>query len=226
MLSQEESQEDIALIADMLSLPVDDRYPTLIPTRSARRRRLVRCAAPWADEPRSTATSADAVRRCTLGRCQFPRVAGQGDRSADEPTRSARHFVSSGIPAALGRPCRRQRDHTETADAKAGGATGQTDCGRTGIVPALLERIVAQTDGVPLFIEELTKAVLEFAAQADSSSAPLVPATLQASLIARLDRLPAAKQVAQIGAVIGREFAHTLLTAVANMPENATAARH
>ena len=54
----------------------------------------------------------------------------------------------------------------------------------------------------------------------DSNAAPLeVPATLQASLIARLDRLPAAKQVAQIGAVIGREFAHTLLAAVAQMPE-------
>ena len=50
-----------------------------------------------------------------------------------------------------------------------------------------------------------------------ADAAPLeVPATLQASLIARLDRLPAAKQVAQIGAVIGREFAHTLLAAVAN----------
>ena len=53
-----------------------------------------------------------------------------------------------------------------------------------------------------------------------ASAAPLeVPATLQASLIARLDRLPAAKQVAQIGAVIGREFAHALLTTVAKMPE-------
>ena len=71
-----------------------------------------------------------------------------------------------------------------------------------------------------LFIEELTKAVLEDAKQPGSNAAALeVPATLQASLIARLDRLPAAKQIAQIGAVIGREFAQTLLAAVANMPE-------
>ncbi|ESZ12949.1 hypothetical protein X737_26090 [Mesorhizobium sp. L48C026A00] len=84
----------------------------------------------------------------------------------------------------------------------------------------MLERIVAQTDGVPLFIEELTKAVLERASQPDSlGSALSVPSTLQASLMARLDRLPSAKQVAQIGAVIGREFSHELLVTVAEIPE-------
>jgi predicted ATPase len=86
----------------------------------------------------------------------------------------------------------------------------------------MLERIVAQTDGVPLFIEELTKAVLERASQPDiAGSALSVPSTLQASLMARLDRLPAAKQVAQIGAVIGREFSNELLAAVAGIPEAA-----
>ena len=84
----------------------------------------------------------------------------------------------------------------------------------------MLERIVVQSDGVPLFIEELTKAVVENTEQSGSNAAPLeVPATLQASLIARLDRLPAAKQIAQVGAVIGREFAHPLLAAIADMPE-------
>jgi predicted ATPase len=77
----------------------------------------------------------------------------------------------------------------------------------------LLERIVTQTDGVPLFIEELTKAVLETSADPSAATLPLaVPGTLQASLMARLDRLPSARQVAQIGAVIGREFPHALLT--------------
>ncbi len=85
-------------------------------------------------------------------------------------------------------------------------------------MPAILERIIAQTDGVPLFIEELTKAMLE----ATPDGRPLalaVPRTLQASLMARLDRLPAAKQVAQIGAVIGREFSHNLLIAAAGLAE-------
>ncbi|RWO18483.1 MAG: adenylate cyclase [Mesorhizobium sp.] len=86
----------------------------------------------------------------------------------------------------------------------------------------MLERIVAQTDGVPLFIEELTKAVLERASQPDSAGSALsVPSTLQASLMARLDRLPVAKQVAQIGAVVGREFSNELLAAVAGIPEAA-----
>ncbi len=84
----------------------------------------------------------------------------------------------------------------------------------------LLERIVTQTDGVPLFIEELTKAILETFGDPNTAVLPLaVPGTLQASLMARLDRLPAARQVAQIGAVIGREFSHTLLAAAASLSE-------
>src|SRR5690242_14410717 len=73
----------------------------------------------------------------------------------------------------------------------------------------LLDRIVSQSDGVPLFIEELTRAVLETPDLDAAGTA--IPTTLQASLMARLDRLPAARQVAQIGAVIGREFPHALL---------------
>jgi predicted ATPase len=86
------------------------------------------------------------------------------------------------------------------------------------LTQASLERIIAQTDGVPLFIEELTKAILETTSDG-SPLARAVPSTLQASLMARLDRLPAARQVAQIGAVIGREFSYTLLIAAAELSE-------
>jgi len=75
--------------------------------------------------------------------------------------------------------------------------------------------IVARTDGVPLFIEELTKAMLEATPTGRNIA---VPATLQDSLLARLDRSPAMKAVAQIAACIGREFDHRLLAAVANLP--------
>jgi predicted ATPase len=82
------------------------------------------------------------------------------------------------------------------------------------------------TDGIPLFIEEMTKAILEAGSEDATHAAahiPLstfaVPASLQASLMARLDRLGAAKEVAQIGAVIGREFSHALLSAVIGKPE-------
>ena len=82
------------------------------------------------------------------------------------------------------------------------------------VVAEILER----TDGVPLFIEELTKTMLEGAGDA-GETALAVPSSLQASLLARLDRLPAAKHVAQIGSVIGREFAHELIAEVATFIE-------
>ena len=90
------------------------------------------------------------------------------------------------------------------------------------------QEIVERTDGIPLFVEEMTKAVLEaesqsaaeLAAAAISPAAVAVPATLHASLMARLDRLGGpAKEVAQIGAAIGREFSHALLAAVARRRE-------
>jgi predicted ATPase len=86
------------------------------------------------------------------------------------------------------------------------------------------DQILANADGVPLFVEELTKTVLESGLLADAGdhyelSGPLlppgIPATLDASLMARLDRLASVKEVAQIAAVIGREFSYELLAAVA-----------
>jgi predicted ATPase len=92
------------------------------------------------------------------------------------------------------------------------------------LIPANIRRdIIERTDGIPLFIEEMTKAVLEAEDQRTVSAAPspalAVPASPHASLIARLDRLGPAKEVAQIGAAIGREISHTLLSAVVRKPE-------
>jgi predicted ATPase len=89
-------------------------------------------------------------------------------------------------------------------------------------------QIVAKTDGVPLFVEELTKTVLESGLLRDAGDhyeltgllPPLaIPSTLHDSLLARLDRLAPVKEIAQIGAVIGREFSHALLAAVSDRPE-------
>ena len=101
--------------------------------------------------------------------------------------------------------------------------------GNAALTPDIVAEIVERTDGVPLFVEELTKAVLESAEQEDRVAAVLtttslaalsVPATLHASLLARLDRLgPAAKEIAQVGAVLGREFAYELIEPVAQRPE-------
>ena len=100
--------------------------------------------------------------------------------------------------------------------------------GTASLSDDIVDEIVDRADGVPLFVEELTKAVLESGDHCDRvaavlSAAPLpnltIPATLQASLIARLDRLgPVAKEVGQIGSVIGREFVYDLIDLVAQRP--------
>jgi class 3 adenylate cyclase len=89
------------------------------------------------------------------------------------------------------------------------------------VVPsaAVVEALVARTDGVPLFVEEVTRAVLE--GEGAAVEPREIPMTLHDSLMARLDRLGEAKRVAQVAAVIGREVPDRLLRAVAGMPDDA-----
>src|SRR5262249_33709770 len=105
--------------------------------------------------------------------------------------------------------------------------TGRVAHGRA-LPPEVVAQVVAKTDGVPLFVEELTKMVLEsglLQAREDRSAltGPLpplaLPATLQDSLMARLDRLATVKSLAQLGATLGREFAYALLHAVSPWDE-------
>jgi class 3 adenylate cyclase/tetratricopeptide (TPR) repeat protein/type II secretory pathway predicted ATPase ExeA len=93
---------------------------------------------------------------------------------------------------------------------------------------AVLEQIVVKTDGIPLFVEEVTKAVLEAgcysdAQEQDAATGPLpaltIPTTLHEALLARLDRLGSAKGVAQLGATLGRRFSYALLRAVAPLED-------
>ena len=120
------------------------------------------------------------------------------------------------------------RPHSQSA----GGARNQRHDRRrrraTSTIPANIRQdIIERTDGIPLFVEEMTKAVLEAESEGEArrtaaavpSPALAVPASLHASLMARLDRLGPAKEVAQVGATIGREFSHTLLAAVMHKPE-------
>jgi len=92
----------------------------------------------------------------------------------------------------------------------------------------VLAQIVVKTDGIPLFVEELTKNMLESGLLIEEPEryrldGPLpllaIPSTLQDSLMARLDRLAAGKEIAQIGAAIGREFSYALLRAVVGRDE-------
>ena len=110
-----------------------------------------------------------------------------------------------------------------------GKALVQNLVGHVGLMAEIVMKIVERADGMPLFLEELTKAVLESAEDKGSVAVVppgksfdelSVPATLHASLVARLDRLaPASKEVAQIGAVLCREFAYSLIKPVAQREE-------
>ena len=99
--------------------------------------------------------------------------------------------------------------------------------GNRALVPKIRQDIIERTDGIPLFAEEMTKAVLEAesqeagerAAGAIPAASATIPASLHASLMARLDRLGSAKAIAQIGAAIGREFSHPILAAVVDKPD-------
>ena len=213
----EEARGAVPLVAALLGIDAIDRYPS--PDLSPRQRRartlaalvgqilglsrrrgpvlLVLEDAHWADP-----TTLELVGLA------LDRIAGA----------RALLLVTSrpdGQPALGGQPritrlslSRLGRDPSEAIVARLAGGS---------LPPAVLGEIAARTDGVPLFVEELTKAVLEVGA--GSAEAAAVPASLHASLMARLDRVPGVKEVAQVAACIGREFAYPLLVAVSPLPE-------
>ena len=151
-----------------------------------------------------------------------------GDRAHPAPAGAADHHFPAGVRAAVvGQP------HVSALalnrlGRRDGAAMVERVVGDKALPDEVAAQIVAKTDGVPLFVEELTKAVLESGLLEDAGdhyelSGPLpplaIPATLHDSLLARLDRLAPVKEIAQIGAAIGREFSHALLAAVADRPE-------
>ena len=222
------SMQDAALFAEMLSLPNDGRYPALELTPEQRRRRTLEALslqiealtrsspvlmiledAHWTD-PTSLEAFGRAVDRIATLRVLLIVTF----RPEFEPPWIGRPHVST---LTINRLAQRDVD-----------AMIERIIGNKLLPASIRQDIIERTDGIPLFVEEITKAVLEAeeevaterAVAAIPSPALAVPASLHASLLARLDRLGPAKQVAQIGAVAGREFSHALLAAVAGKPEN------
>lgn len=221
------SPQDAALFADLLSLPNDGRYPSLNLTPDERRRKTLEAFssqlevlsrvrpvlmvfedAHWADP-----TSLEAFGRIV-------------DRIRPLRVLLLVTFRPEFVPPWVGRPD--VTTHTIHRMAERDVDAIIDGVARNQPIPESVRReIIDRTDGIPLFVEEMTKAVLE--AQSESSakqlvasapsSAHAVPASLHASLMARLDRLGSAKDLAQIGAAIGREFSHALLAAVAGKSE-------
>ena len=221
------SSQDVSLFADMLSLPNAGRYPALDMTSEQRRQRTLEALgsqmealsrsepvlmifedAHWADPTSLEAFSRVVDRLRTLRVLLIVTF-----RPEFEAPWIGRPYV-----AALTLNRLAERDIVAMIDRVVGNKL---------IEASTRQDIIERTDGIPLFVEEMTKAVLEAgsedAAQRTAAAVPspalAVPASLQASLMARLDRLGSAKEVAQIGAAIGREFSHALLAAVAPKPE-------
>jgi class 3 adenylate cyclase/predicted ATPase len=221
------SLEDAALFAEMLSLANDGRYPALELTSQQRRQRMLDALiaqtealthqnpvlmifedAHWTD-PTSLELLGRAVDRIAHLRVLLIVTF----RPEFEPPWIGRPHVTA---LTINRLV--QRDIDAMIDRVVGNK----------LIPASIRQdIIERTDGIPLFVEEMTKAVLEAASEGEArrtaaavpSPALAVPASLHASLMARLDRLGPAKGVAQIGAAIGREFSHALLATVVRKPE-------
>jgi class 3 adenylate cyclase/predicted ATPase len=214
------SKEDAALFADMLSLPNDGRYPKLELTPEQHRQQTFEALrlqiealtrsrpvlmiledAHWAD-PTSLEAFGQTVDQIVRLRLLLIVT-----------------FRPEFVPPWIGRPhvtaltINRlpERDVRAMIDRVAGN--------NKLLSPQVRQDIIARTDGIPLFVEEMTKAALE----AESEGAPLpslaVPASLHGSLLARLDRVGPAKEVAQVGAALGRKFSYPLLAAVVRKPE-------
>ena len=221
------SKEDASLFAEMLSLPNDGRYPALQLTPEQRRQRTLEALvtqvdvlahqrpvlmifedAHWTDptslEAFGRAVNRIATRRVLLFVTFRPEL--------DLPWTGRPHVTALTINRLTEREVSLMIDGV---------------LGNKALPANIRQDIIERTDGIPLFVEEITKAVMEAeshsAAERTIAAIPFpaleVPASLHASLMARLDRLGPAKEVAQVGAAIGRQFSHALLAAAARKPE-------
>ena len=221
------SREDAALFADMLALPNDGRYPVLkLAPQQVRQKTLEALIAQIEAISRQSpvlmifedAHWADPSSLEVFGRL-VDRINGL----------RVLLFVTSRpefAAAWIGRPHVTALVISRLAPSEAM-ALIERVAGNRPIAANIRQDIVERADGIPLFVGEMTKAVLEAedesAAERTVAAVPspalAVPASLHASLMARLDRLGSAKGVAQIGAAIGREFPHALLALVAGLPD-------
>jgi predicted ATPase len=221
------SAHEAALVAEMLSVPNDGRYPACELTSQQRRQETIEALvrqvvtvsrqnpvlmifedAHWIDP-----TSLELLGRIVDRIPNLRVLLIMTFRPEFEPPWITRPYVAT---LTINRLAERE------ISAMIDGVVGNK------LIPANIRQdIIERADGIPLFVEEMTKAVLEAESEGMAeraigvvpSPALAVPASLHAPLMARLDRLGPAKEVAQVGAAIGREFSHTLLAAVVHKSE-------
>ena len=219
--------QDAALLSEMLSLPNDGRYPALELTPQQRRQKTLDALHAQIETFARKNPVVMIFEDVHWADPTSLELLGRGvNRIADLPVLLLMTFRPEFEPPWIGQPHVTTLTVNRLSQAE---ILAMIDC-LTGnkVLPAIIRReILERSDGIPLFAEEMTKVVSEAegeggaarAVAAVPSPSIAVPASLHASLMARLDRLGAAKEVAQIGAVIGREFSHSLLAAVAQKPE-------
>ena len=214
---------DLALIADLLSVPADERTPALAVSPQQKREMTLTALLDQLDGTAAQGpvlivfedvhwidpTSLDLLDRTVVRVANLPVLLVVTARPELQPTWVGQPHVTMLPLSRLGR--------RDSAAIVAGVARDKA------LPDAVVEQVVAHTDGVPLFVEELTRTLLESGLLRemadryvlDGPLPPLaMPTTLRASLVARLDRLGPVKDVAQIGAAIGKEFSHELIAAV------------
>ncbi len=223
------SEEVVPLFAALLSVPLADRYPELDLNSQRQKQRtqealvgwLLQCAVHhpllvvWEDVQWADPSTLDLLQllidQVSTARILVVLVF----RSDFVPPWTMRSYITKVTLSRLGRA------HV--------GQLIQNLAGEASLPREIVQQLADKTDGIPLFVEELTKMVLEtnvavphtqphvppLSPRAQPGRLPLaIPATLQDSLRARLDRLGPAKEIAQLGAALGRAFSHTLIQAV------------
>ena len=216
---------DVQLLAELLSVPTGDRYPPLNSSARQKKQKTIEALvrqlevlvrqrpvlmifedAHWID-PSSRELLDTTIERVA----RLPVLLVTTFRPEFHPPWTGQAHVSTLNLSRLGR--------------REGAALAGSVAGNNVLPEEIVEEIIERTDGIPLFVEELTKAVVEARVRDGDEASTLnrvppsalaIPATLHASLMARLDRLGAvAREVAQIGAAIGREFSYEVLAPIA-----------
>jgi class 3 adenylate cyclase/tetratricopeptide (TPR) repeat protein len=221
------SIEDVALFAEMLSLANDGRYPALDLTPERRRQRTLEALASQLTE---LARRTPVLMIVEDVHWVDPTSFEVFDRTVDRIKTLPLLLVVT-FRAEFNAPWVGQSHVTSLTLNRLGERDAATIISRLvgdkALAGDLMAKILERTDGIPLFVEEMTKAVLEAESEGTArrtvaavpSPSLTVPASLHASLMARLDRLGPAKEVGQIGAAIGREFSLAVLAAVVRKPE-------
>lgn len=211
-------EEAVPLVAELINLPLPDRYQPLLSPPEQRRRRLISVLAQW-----------------TFARARLqPLVLVLEDAQWADPSTLELHQAlveeCATLPMMLIYTARPEFDapwpprthHSHLMLARLSGQQtremARLAVARAALTDRTLDLLVERTDGVPLFVEELAHVLAD--TNGAEASAQQIPVTLAGSLMARIDRLGAAKEIVQIAAVIGRRFSYALLREIAGKPDD------